>query len=100
MRLGNLKLKYKAVGDVRVIGCLAGIELVKNRNTKEKDIDNAEKILYECLEHGLSYKISQGNVLTLAPPLIITESELETALDIIEAAIEKYLPNSPITYKK
>lgn len=90
-RLEEMKNRYEGIGDVRVIGCLAGIELVRDRGTKEKDTENAEKILYECLEKGLSYKISQGNVLTLAPPLIITEEQLTTALDIVEAAIKKYI---------
>lgn len=90
-RLNGLKVKFNAVGDIRVIGALAGIEIVKDRITKEKDTDTPEKILYECLENGLSYKVSQGNVLTLAPPLIISEEELERSLDIVEAAIGKYL---------
>lgn len=64
---------------------------MKDRNTKEKAADEAEKILYECLENGLSFKISQGNVLTLAPPLIITEEELEYAMDIVEKAIKNIL---------
>ena len=75
---------------LRIIGALLGIELVKDRNTKEKAADEAEKILYECLENELSFKIPQGNILTLAPPLIITEEELEYAMDIVEKAIKKY----------
>ena len=90
-RTENMKKNIDAIGDVRIIGALLGIELVKDRNTKEKEADEAEKILYECLENGLSFKISQGNVLTLAPPLIITEEELEYAMDIVEKAIKKYL---------
>ena len=89
-RLESLKENYQGVGDVRVIGCLAAVELVKDRKTKEKDIENAEKILYECLANGLSYKVSQGNVLTLAPPLIISES-IGNSMDIVAAAIRKYL---------
>ena len=89
-RSEDMKKKYEAVGDVRLIGALLGIELVKSRKTREKAVDEAEKILYECLENGLSFKISQGNVLTLAPPLIITEEELDHAMDIVENAIRKY----------
>lgn len=85
-----MKKKFPAIGDVRLIGALLGIELVRDKKTKEKAVDEAEKILYYCLENGLSFKISQGNVLTLAPPLIITEEELERALDIVESAICKY----------
>jgi 4-aminobutyrate aminotransferase len=44
-------------------------------------------VLYRALARGLSFKISLGNVLTLSPPLIISEAELNTALDILEICI-------------
>ncbi|MBX2921211.1 MAG: aspartate aminotransferase family protein [Chitinophagaceae bacterium] len=87
--LNALKSKYELVGDVRGIGLLWGIELVKDRQSKEKAIDACEMILYECLKNGLSFKISQGNVLQLSPPLIITRAQLKEALAIVEAAIAK-----------
>ena len=86
-RAEKMKASLPAVGDVRLIGALLGIELVRDRETREKAVDEAEKTLYRCLEQGLSFKISQGNVLTLAPPLIISEAELSRALDIVEEAI-------------
>lgn len=89
-RTDEMKKNINAIGDVRLVGALLGIELVKDRETREKDVDHAEKILYRCLEQGLSFKISQGNVLTLAPPLIITEEELNHAMDIVEESIKTY----------
>lgn len=89
-RLLSLYNDYPVIGDIRGIGLLWGIELVNNRHTKEPATDLAEKMMYTCLEKGLSFKVSQGNVLTLAPPLIITESELSHALDIIESALKLY----------
>lgn len=88
-RLNEMKNRYPLIGDVRGIGCLWGIELVKDRSTKEKASTEAEQVMYECLKNGLSFKVSQGNVLQLCPPLVITKEELSTALDIIEAAIAK-----------
>ncbi|HEX3024277.1 MAG TPA: aspartate aminotransferase family protein [Chitinophagaceae bacterium] len=85
--LNRMKEKYSLIGDVRGIGLLWGIELVTNKNTKEKAIDEAEKIMYNCLNNGLSFKVSQGNVLQLCPPLIITREQLTQALNIIEKAI-------------
>lgn len=87
--LNGLKEKYKLIGDIRGIGLLWGIELVKNRETKEKAIEESEMILYECLKNGLSFKISQGNVLQLSPPLIITRDQLKEAIAIVEATIAK-----------
>lgn len=87
-RLNEMKNKFSFIGDVRGIGCLWGIELVKDRNTKEKACIEAEQVMYECLQHGLSFKLSQGNVLQLCPPLIITTEELNTALTILYNAFE------------
>lgn len=87
-RLNEMKNKFSFIGDVRGIGCLWGIELVKDRNTKEKACIEAEQVMYECLEHGLSFKLSQGNVIQLCPPLIITTEELNTALTILHNAFE------------
>ncbi|MEG0392054.1 MAG: aspartate aminotransferase family protein [Lachnospiraceae bacterium] len=85
----EMKEKYPVIGDVRIVGALLAIELVKDKKTKEKEVDLAEKILYACLEGGLSFKISQGNVLTLAPPLIISEAEISCAMKIVEKALQE-----------
>jgi len=87
--LGALQEKYSLVGDIRGIGLIWGIELVSDRNTRQKATAEAEQIMYECLKNGLSFKVSQGNVLQLCPPLIITREELTRAISIIEAAIVK-----------
>lgn len=87
VRLKKMQEKYQSIGDIRGIGLLYGVELVLNRQTKEKAIDISEKIMYRCMEKGLSFKISQGNVITLAPPLIIKIEELQKAMDILEESI-------------
>jgi 4-aminobutyrate aminotransferase len=87
--LAALQEKYALIGDVRGIGLLWGVELVKDRNTKEKAVHEAETVMYECLKNGLSFKVSQGNVVQFSPPLIITSEQLTEALEIFEKAIEK-----------
>lgn len=87
--LEALRQKHELIGDVRGIGLLWGIELVKDRQTKEKAIEEAEMVLYECLANGLSFKISQGNVLQLSPPLVITRQQLKESVAIVDAAIAK-----------
>ena len=84
-----LKERYSIIGDVRGIGLLWGIELVTDRTTKTKAVKEAEIVMYNCLENGLSFKVSQGNVLQLCPPLIITRLQLQAAINIIENAIQK-----------
>ena len=86
-QLSALKDKYSLIGDIRGVGLLWGIELVKDRNTKEKAIKESEAVMYECLNRGLSFKVSAGNVLQLSPPIIITREQLKEALTIVEAAI-------------
>lgn len=88
-RLNEMKRQFEIIGDVRGIGLLFGLELVLNRKTKEKAFDITEQIMYRCLEKGLSFKISQGNVITLAPPLIISMGELDLALNILERSIQE-----------
>ncbi|MFC4303782.1 aspartate aminotransferase family protein [Cohnella boryungensis] len=86
-RLKGMKDRHGIIGDVRVKGMLAAIELVTDRITKEKAVEGTEKVMYQCMENGLSFKVSNGNVITLVPPLITTQQELEKALTIIEEAI-------------
>ena len=87
-RLDELKARIPAIGDVRGRGLLIGIELVRDRAGMEPDPDLAEAAMYAALDRGLSFKTTMGNVLTLTPPLTITEDEMLRALDILAAAIE------------
>lgn len=86
-RLRELQTRCRHIGDVRGRGMLFGVELVTDCYTRTPDQAMAEAVYYRCLDGGVSFKISQGNVLTLSPPLIITRTELDQALDIIEGAI-------------
>jgi len=87
-RLDQLKTRLPAVGDVRGRGLLLGIELVRDRVGNEPDNALAEAAMYAALDRGLSFKTTMGNVLTLTPPLTITEPQMLAALDIVAAAIE------------
>lgn len=86
-RLQAMQENYALIGDVRGIGLLYGVELVLDRQTKVKATEEAEEMMYSCMAKGLSFKVSQGNVLTLAPPLTITQEELTEAMDMLEAAL-------------
>jgi 4-aminobutyrate aminotransferase len=79
--------RHPAVGDVRGRGLLMGMELVRDRESREPDPDLAEDILYRALDRGLSFKTTMGNVLTLAPPLIVTRDEMDMAIDILDACL-------------
>ncbi|MFZ3504396.1 aspartate aminotransferase family protein [Vibrio harveyi] len=88
-KLLEMKAKYPVIGDVRGIGMLWGIELVTDHESKARACDEAEAVLYQCLNNGVSFKVSQGNVIQLSPPLIVTREQLTEALAIFEEAIAK-----------
>lgn len=67
------------VHDIRGRGLMFGVEI--------DDPEKAERILYACMAKGLSFKISAGNVLTLSPPLTISEADLDRALSIVESTL-------------
>jgi 4-aminobutyrate aminotransferase len=86
-RLHDLKDRHGLVGDVRGRGLLLGVELVRDRDSKEPANDAAEDVLYRALDRGLSFKTSMGNVLTLSPPLVVSQDELDRAFDILDACL-------------
>ncbi len=86
-RLEEMKSRHPLIGDVRGRGLLLGVELVRNRETKDPAPEAAESILYRALDKGLSFKVSMGSVINLSPPLTIAEADLDRALDILEACI-------------
>jgi 4-aminobutyrate aminotransferase len=86
-RLGDMMRRVSAIGDVRGRGVVLGIEIVRSRETREANPDLAEAVLYRALDAGLSFKTTMGNVLTLTPPLVVSEAQMLQALAIIEEAI-------------
>jgi 4-aminobutyrate aminotransferase len=88
--LHKLKEQFPIIGDVRGLGLLWGIELVNNRETKDKATEDAEKIMYECMLNGLSFKVSQGNVLQLSPALTISREDLQKAISILSQVFCKH----------
>ena len=86
-RMRELMARAPCIGDVRGRGLMFGVDIVTDRASREPGRALAEKIYYRCLDAGLSFKISQGSVLTLSPPLVISRNDLDKALDIVESAV-------------
>jgi 2,2-dialkylglycine decarboxylase (pyruvate) len=90
--LNAMKQRFECVGDVRGRGMMAGIEIVSNRQDRLPDHETGAKIAAEALRRGLSMNIvklpNMGGVFRLAPPLTITEAELDEGLAIMADAIE------------
>jgi 4-aminobutyrate aminotransferase len=92
-RLKEMKERYPVIGDVRGLGLFLGIELVKDRQSRERALDEAEAVMYAALSKGISFKITMGNIITLTPPLTITRKEMDQALAIIEGCIAELEDN-------
>jgi 4-aminobutyrate aminotransferase len=88
-RLHALMTTHPLIGDVRGQGLLFGAELVQNRNSKIPAEMEADQIMYACLKRGLSFKVSQGNFLTLTPPLTVLRSELDQAFDTLDSTLSE-----------
>ena len=87
-KLLKLKDKYSCIGNVEGIGMHLGIDLVKDAVTKEKATEEAEKLLYLCMDQGVAFKIIEGNVITLRPSLVITKEEINYVIETFEKAIK------------
>jgi 4-aminobutyrate aminotransferase len=85
--LRSLQGRHTLIGDVRGLGLLMGVELVRNRSTREPAIDEADAVMYECLSRGLSLKTAMGNVLHISAPLIVSRDELGLAIAIIDDSL-------------
>jgi 4-aminobutyrate aminotransferase len=87
-RLHGLAVRHPIVGDVRGLGLLLGMELLRNRTTLERATEEAERVMYAALRRGLNFKVTMGNILTLTPALTISQAELDQAIDILDASLE------------
>src|SRR4030067_2282136 len=88
-RLNEWKEQYEVVGDVRGLGAMMGMELVKTKASKEPIADVTRNIQLNCFKKGL-YILTAGqfgNVIRLHPPLVIKQALREKGLDIIESAL-------------
>lgn len=77
---------YKIVGDTRAKGCLLGVELVKDKKTKEP-FDEAGKMVYQkAFKKGLAW-IPAGHILRMSPPIVTPEEVAVKGMEIIEESI-------------
>ena len=87
--LDAMQQRYEIIGDLRGRGQLQGIELVRDRHTKEPATDEGREIGKQCFANGLIFSLRrQGSVLRLVPPATTTPDQVDQAMGILRDAIE------------
>jgi len=86
-RLTEMKDKCRYLGDVRGRGLVMGLDIVKDKKTKERYPEMTRTIINKCCENGLIVGAVSGNVIRVAPPLVITKDEADESLDIMEKVL-------------
>lgn len=83
--------KYDVIGDVRGLGGMIGLELVKSQATKEPNAELTSAVINECAQNGLMIEGAgtYGNVIRFLAPLVITDEQIEAGLKILEDALVK-----------
>jgi len=91
--LDTLKERHEQIGDVRGMGLLRGIELVKDRETRAPDHELGALTTERCLELGLSMNIrrrpERGSVWRIAPPLTVQRQDIDLAMTIFDQALRE-----------
>jgi 4-aminobutyrate aminotransferase len=88
-QLKSLQDTYPIIGNVAGKGLHIGVDLVKNRKTKERAVKEAEKIMYLCMKEGIAFKVIEGNIITMRPSLIINKSHCDSIITALKNAFEK-----------
>jgi 4-aminobutyrate aminotransferase/(S)-3-amino-2-methylpropionate transaminase len=90
-RFRSMLERFELVGDVRGIGAMQALELVRNRDSREPAREETEAIIKECYQHGvvLISAGTYGNIIRLLIPLVLTDEQLEEGLTVIEEAIAR-----------
>jgi 4-aminobutyrate aminotransferase/(S)-3-amino-2-methylpropionate transaminase len=90
VRLRNWREMFAGVGDVRGLGMMQAIELVKNKSTREPDPDSTKSLVKYAYENGLVVMTAgtYGNVVRFLPPLVIGESLMDEGLNVLETGLK------------
>jgi len=93
-RLNELKDRQPLIGDVRGLGLMIGVELVKSRATKERAVQERDAVIQACFRRGLLLLGCGENTVRLCPPLVINHDQADTALSILEESLAEVAAGS------
>jgi 4-aminobutyrate aminotransferase len=86
-RMADWPKKHKLVGDVRGRGLMIGVEIVKDKQTKEYGAAERDRIVELAFERGVLFLGCGPSTVRIAPPLVVTKDEADVAVDVLEECI-------------
>ncbi|MFZ3340274.1 MAG: 4-aminobutyrate--2-oxoglutarate transaminase [Terriglobales bacterium] len=88
-RAAKWQARWELIGDVRGLGSMQALELVRSKATREPADEETKQVAQYCYEHGLVLLTagSYGNVIRLLMPLVVTDAQMDEAMDVLEAAL-------------
>jgi 4-aminobutyrate aminotransferase / (S)-3-amino-2-methylpropionate transaminase / 5-aminovalerate transaminase len=88
-RAAKWQAQWDLVGDVRGLGAMQALELVRSKTTREPADEETKQVSQYCYEHGLVLITagSYGNVIRLLMPLVVSDAQMDEAMDVLEAAL-------------
>ena len=87
-RASHWPKRYRYVGDVRGLGLMIGIELVLDKETKERAPELRDQLEFTAFERGLLVLGAGPNSIRLCPPLVINQEQADYALDTLEQCLQ------------
>lgn len=85
--LNGLMDRHALIGDVRGRGLMIGVELVRDRQTKERATTERNAVVHQCFQHGMLVLGAGRNTIRFSPPLVLTKAEADIAIRIFDAAL-------------
>jgi 4-aminobutyrate aminotransferase len=89
-RLKEMMADHSIIGDVRGLGLLLGIELVKDRKTRQAALREAEEVVWKLWKRGILTNIVGASTILLSPPLTVDRPLLDSGLNVLEGVIRTY----------
>ena len=88
-RAEKWQVQWELIGDVRGLGAMQALELVRSKTTRQPADDETKQVAQYCYEHGLVTITAgtYGNVIRLLMPLVVTDAQMDEALDVLEEAL-------------
>ena len=82
--------RWELIGEIRGLGAMQALELVRSRATREPADEETKRVSQYCYEHGVVTITagSYGNIIRLLMPLVITDAQMDEALDVLESALQ------------